>query len=636
LLPRCEGRIFEHGKPSPDLFLYASERMGVAPHRCAVVEDSAAGIEGASRAGMFALGYAAMTSADRLSRALAQRPRSRTWRSCLTSSPRRDAASHRGGFRPRVTSSDMSAWRRRIEREPDTCPALPLRPGSWSNGESLPPPRTSRDLALERAMLDLADRAARRIGMDRRRFLQTAGGVAAALTVYNLAGCSGGYNGADPGSPSSSSPSSSGTSSPSSTSTVPGGAYEVPPPEEVEACAHALGDRGEFIFDVHTHHVMPEGPWRATAPRMEEMIRGLVPAGCREADRVRCLDRTAYFHDMFLASDTAVALLSDVPNSGSDDAPLPWEAKRESRRLAEALTGAGAPRVLLHDVIAPNFGSLIERLDGMAATAATGDLTAFKVYTAWGPGGRGWALDDPAIGLPVVERARELGVRVLCAHKGLPLFGFDAANNGPGDLVAVAARYPDMQFVVYHSAYERATTEAPYDPGRAARGVNSLIKALADHNIPPNANVWAELGTTWREVLGSPTEAAHTIGKLLQFVGEDRVLWGTDAIWLGSPQPQIMAFRAFQISEQFQDRYGYPALTDTLKRKVFGLNAASLFRIDPMAPRCGIDEGGLAQARAELASLAHEGAVPAIWQPRGPVSRREVITWRRSAPARPW
>jgi hypothetical protein len=528
----------------------------------------------------------------------------------------------------------VSGWRRRIEQEPDGCPALPLRPGSWSNGEWLPPPRTAADVALEREMLDHADRAARRAGMDRRRFLQSAAGVATALTVYNLAACSNSATNAGPA-PTTGAP---GTSSAATTAptTAPGGTYTVPPPEDVEACAVALGDRGEFIFDMHTHHVVPDGPWRANAPRMETMVRNLVPAGCREADRVQCLDRAAYFHDMFLASDTTVALLSDVPNSGDDDAPLPWSAKRESRRLAAALTGSGAPRVLLHDVIAPNFGPLAARLDGMAATAATGEVASFKVYTAWGPGGQGWALDDPALGPPVIEQARRLGVRVLCAHKGLPLFGFDAAHNGPADLVAVARQYPDMQFVVYHSAYEQATTEGAYDAGRAARGINSLIKALDDHAIPPNANVWAELGTTWREVLGNPTEAAHTVGKLLARVGEDRVLWGTDAIWLGSPQPQIMAFRAFQISAQFQERYGYPALTDAVKAKIFGLNAARLFGLDPDALRCGFDADRLAQVRAEHGEMAQAGAIPAIWQPRGPVSRREVITWRRADPRRPW
>ena len=44
----------------------------------------------------------------------------------------------------------------------------------------------------------------------------------------------------------------------------------APEPEDEEACAIELGDRGEFIFDIHTHHVMPEGVWRDNADRMAE------------------------------------------------------------------------------------------------------------------------------------------------------------------------------------------------------------------------------------------------------------------------------------------------------------------------------------------------------------------------------
>ncbi|MGW3916723.1 HAD family hydrolase [Streptomyces sp. NPDC005070] len=66
-----EDRIFSsqdvgRGKPAPDLFLHAAERMGVRPERCAVVEDSPLGVQAANAAGMDVYGFTAMTPADRL------------------------------------------------------------------------------------------------------------------------------------------------------------------------------------------------------------------------------------------------------------------------------------------------------------------------------------------------------------------------------------------------------------------------------------------------------------------------------------------------------------------------------------------------------------------------------------------
>ncbi|MEU5100573.1 HAD family hydrolase [Streptomyces sp. NPDC020996] len=66
-----EARIFSsqdvgRGKPAPDLFLYAAERMGVASERCVVVEDSPLGVRAAVAAGMDVLGFTAMTPAEKL------------------------------------------------------------------------------------------------------------------------------------------------------------------------------------------------------------------------------------------------------------------------------------------------------------------------------------------------------------------------------------------------------------------------------------------------------------------------------------------------------------------------------------------------------------------------------------------
>ncbi|MEW9838241.1 HAD family hydrolase [Mesorhizobium marinum] len=49
--------MVKRGKPAPDIFLYAAERMGADPSRCAVIEDSPLGVEGAVAAGMTAIGY---------------------------------------------------------------------------------------------------------------------------------------------------------------------------------------------------------------------------------------------------------------------------------------------------------------------------------------------------------------------------------------------------------------------------------------------------------------------------------------------------------------------------------------------------------------------------------------------------
>ncbi len=405
----------------------------------------------------------------------------------------------------------------------------------------------------------------------------------------------------------------------------------MPPPADVPECEQALTGTGEFVFDMHTHHVVPDGPWTQHAPDTVQLVSGMLPPDCQAANPLECANRAAYLHDVFLTSDTTVALLSDVPNSGPDDAPIPFPEAVATQQLAAELTTGGASRVLVHNVIAPNVGDLGARLDEMSANVAGGHVAGFKVYTAWGPDGRGWALDDPTIGLPVVQHAHDLGVRAFFAHKGLPLVNFDAAHNGPDDIVAVSRLFPDMDFVVFHGAWDSNHTEGPYDPG-ASVGIDTLLQALDRHGVPPNSNVWADLGSVWRQLLSRPDEAAHVLGKLLTRVGADRVLWGTDAIWYGGPQPQLMAFRAFALGAEFQDRFGYPELTDEVKRKVLGLNAASLFGLDPEATRCALAQDPLAHSAPAAAELRGEGWLPSGWTANAPVSRRDMLRWLANSP----
>ena len=99
---------------------------------------------------------------------------------------------------------------------------------------------------------------------------------------------------------------------------------------------------------------------------------------------------------------------------------------------------------------------------------------------------------------------------------------FDAAFNHPEDIVAISRQFSDMNFVVYHAAWDPSHTEGPYD-ATATTGIDSLLASLDRHNVPPNDNVWVDLATVWRQLLTQPDQAAHATGKLLSRVGQHRV-----------------------------------------------------------------------------------------------------------------
>src|SRR5712672_1796052 len=183
--------------------------------------------------------------------------------------------------------------------------------------------------------------------------------------------------------------------------------------------------------------------------------------------------------------------------------------------------------------------------------------------------------DEP--GMRLIEKARALGVKTICVHKGLPFGQKSYEHSQCADIGVVAKRFPDVNFLVYHSGFVTGVQEQPYDPAANRDGIDTLIRSLLENEVKPGSNVYAELGSTWRFLMRDPGQAAHALGKLLLHCGESNVLWGTDSIWYGSPQDQIQAFRAFQIAPALREKHGYPEITPQLRAKVFGLNAAKIY-----------------------------------------------------------
>src|SRR5438093_10274710 len=172
-----------------------------------------------------------------------------------------------------------------------------------------------------------------------------------------------------------------------------------------------------------------------------------------------------------------------------------------------------------------------------------------------------------------IEKARSLGVKVICVHKGLPFGKQSYEHSQCSDIGIVAKRFPDVSFLVYHSGFVTGVSERAYTGRGASDGIDTLIRSLVENGVKPNSNVYAELGSTWRFLMRDPDGAAHALGKLLKYCGENNVLWGTDSIWCGWPQDQIQAFRTFQISPETRAHHGYPELTPPARPKSLGIHA---------------------------------------------------------------
>lgn len=469
---------------------------------------------------------------------------------------------------------------------------LPVKLGPVSNGEFLPLPHTPTVAEAIRRTHRLADENARRLGLSRRQFLTSATGAAA--TFFMLAACS--------------------REESRSRGEDPGGTFDVSEEATIDrdVALEELGG-GEFIFDVQSHYVNQDlgvdgGEWTAQFPQ------AACPEGATDGDPRTCFTVDAYFREMFVRSDTTMAILSALPAMALGGL-LPDD-------MAHAIDVAGRlgcdDRVLMHGGAYPHHGPIEESLLAMTDVRDRYDIAAWKIYTMT-PTDAHFYFDDhdpsrPQIGQRFIDHVREIGPPIICTHKGISsIVGSSPELASPIDIGPAAARNPDISFVVYHSGYEPGGGGAgPYDPEDPdPQGVDRLIRSMEDAGLGPGSNVYAELGGTWWFLMRNPTEAAHVLGKLLKHVGPDRVLWGTDSIWFGTPQDQIQAMRTFQISEELQEAHGYPALTDEVRAAIFGLSAAELYDLEVPDSTCEVSDADVEQIRATLPPAQTYG--PTTW-----------------------
>jgi predicted TIM-barrel fold metal-dependent hydrolase len=419
---------------------------------------------------------------------------------------------------------------------------LPIKIDTTSNGEFAPVPLSQRNLLGNRLAHEFATTSAKRLGLSRRGFLVSACGAASTLLAFNRANAS------------------------------TAGYFDIPQEAALDQqlAQAAVGAKREFIFDVQGHFVDPSGAWVQKAS--PDAFKWSPKASCGKTPHLDCLGPEEFVKDVFRDSDTDMMVLSFVP-SAPDAEPLTIQAADAVRQIVDKM----GKRLLVHGRVNPNQAGDVERMDELKERWK---VSAWKTYTQFGPGGKGFFLSDD-VGTRFIEKARSLGVKIICVHKGLPFGPKSYEHSQCSDIGVVAKRFPDVKFLIYHSGFVTDVKEQPFDARAKRDGIDTLIRSLVDNGVKPGANVYAELGSTWRFLMREPEQAAHALGKLMKYCGEDNVLWGTDSIWYGSPQDQIQAFRSFQIGRELREKHGYPEITPALRAKIFGLNGAKVYGVTP-------------------------------------------------------
>ena len=473
---------------------------------------------------------------------------------------------------------------RKCDRDARSGQYLPIPTQIVSNEEFVPIPQTPEQQRVEAKLNEIADAASKKLGVTRRSFLASSGGMAAAFLAMNAVfGCR---------------------------------SFDVDPAEVLEPGAGAeKWPKNEFIFDVQTHHVAA-GRVIEMPPLLRYRDFGAMMGNKALEGRKHTWDDlylANYVKEIFLDSDTVVAVITGLPSRTENQNVLPAADMVETRAQVNGL--AKSRRLLAHGLFSRDLGSA--NMEEMQRQVEQLKIEAWKGYPGQplAPDGRGWWMDDEKVAYPAYEYSRRVGIKTICVHKGLPLPVWDLDHSSPRDVPKAALDFPDMNFLIYHAAFRdlRELLKAAEDDFKTTQYVawiSDLCEARKKN--PRMTNVYMELGTTFGMVaVAQPRAAAYIVGMMLDAFGEDHVLWGTDSIWWGSPQWQIEAFRRLQMPEEYIERFGFKPLTDAVKRKVFGLSAARIYGVDPAERLRALPHDALTKLKAAYKSA---GGMPSNTQ----------------------
>jgi predicted TIM-barrel fold metal-dependent hydrolase len=451
-----------------------------------------------------------------------------------------------------------------------------------SSDEFMPGPQTPAQRRVEARIKDLGGELARKQGMTRRKFFQSAAGMAAAFVAMNE---------------------------------VYGALYDVSrveaqTPEMAKERAAALSK--QFVMDCHTHFLRDDTRIMGFVRQREAVGKaGWNPALAGKPQTIEDLKFANYFKEIYLDSDTKVALISGSPSDIPQDWFLTNEMKAEAR--AKVNREAGSRRMLSHAIFTPGQPGWLEAVDRAIAELKPDSFKAYTIgdNTNKAVGKYPWRMDDEKVAYKAYEKFVKAGLVNVCVHKGL--FPPSVAQQFPHllpycdvrDVGKAAKDWPQLNFIIYHSAYRTAgggkveEAWAHFEQTGRIEWVTDLAEIPAKYGV---TNVYGDLGQIFAQsTVAEPRLCAAMMGQLVQGLGADHVVWGSDAVWTGSPQWQIEALRRLEIPEDMQKKYGFKPLGPAdgpTKSMILGETNAKLYKYDRRA--------ALATDRITLAKAEYE------------------------------
>ena len=462
----------------------------------------------------------------------------------------------------------------------------PIPTQSVSSDEFFPAAQTPRQREFEARIKRLGNELAKKQGISRRRFFQGAAGMAAAYLAMNE---------------------------------TYGPLYmvsraEAQTPEMANARANAL--KGQFIMDMHTHFLRDDTRLEGFVRSREAVGRaGWNPSLVNKPQTLDDLKFANYFKEIYLDSDTKVALIS---GSGSEDL-RDWFLTNEMKAQARSNVNqrAGSQRMFSHAIFMPGMPGWLEKAEQDHETLKP---DSFKGYTIGDNTNKHlsrhpWHLDDEKLLYPFYEKLvkwskAKPSLANVCVHKGL--FPPSTTQQFPHllryadvrDVGQAAKDFPELNFIIYHSGFRftGGAQKTGWDQFEQTGRID-WVTDLAD--IPQKygvKNVYGDLGQIFAQsTLAEPRLCAAMMGQLVKGLGADHIVWGSDAVWTGAPQWQIEGLRRLEIPAQMQEKYGFAPLgaaDGPVKTAIFGGNSARLYGYTPQQ-RAALDSDPVALARAE-------------------------------------